>query len=282
LDAFLSGTGRFTYDEKTEPSLTLRRARLLVSVRSVAEAAAALEGGADLIDIKEPARGPLGRADDSTIGDIVRFVAGRRPVSAALGELTDRPAIPDHGLAYVKWGLAGCRKGMDWRNILANMLQALTPSMRPVVVGYADWACAGAPALDDVVGFAREWPGAGILIDTYDKGHHAQGERFTLLDWLSAPSIVRICRQCRAAGLPIALAGSLRPEDIAVLKEAAPDWFAVRGAACENGDRAAVVNASRVQALVELLGGFSRGMGIAATQTTVLQSPRSSPDGRYK
>ena len=36
--------------------------QLLVSVRSPAEALAALEGGAALIDVKEPARGSLGRA----------------------------------------------------------------------------------------------------------------------------------------------------------------------------------------------------------------------------
>ena len=35
----------------------------LVSVRSPEEALAALEGGADLIDVKEPSRGPLGAAD---------------------------------------------------------------------------------------------------------------------------------------------------------------------------------------------------------------------------
>ena len=62
---------------------------LLVSVRSAAEAEAALAGGAALIDVKEPARGALGRADDAVIADVVRAVAGRAPVSAALGELRD-------------------------------------------------------------------------------------------------------------------------------------------------------------------------------------------------
>jgi uncharacterized protein (UPF0264 family) len=63
--------------------------KLLVSVRSMEEAQAALEGGADLIDIKEPNRGPLGKARDSVIAAIVEVVAGRRPVSAAMGELCD-------------------------------------------------------------------------------------------------------------------------------------------------------------------------------------------------
>ena len=46
--------------------------RLLVSVRSAAEAEAALLGGADVIDVKEPDRGPLGRADDAVIAAVVR------------------------------------------------------------------------------------------------------------------------------------------------------------------------------------------------------------------
>ncbi|MGI9178650.1 MAG: (5-formylfuran-3-yl)methyl phosphate synthase, partial [Pirellulales bacterium] len=36
---------------------------LLVSVRSVEEAIEAVEGTAAIVDIKEPSRGPLGRAD---------------------------------------------------------------------------------------------------------------------------------------------------------------------------------------------------------------------------
>src|SRR5262245_44632800 len=86
----------------------LDRPGLLVSVRSAEEAEAALAGSADLIDVKEPSRGSLGRADEATIAAVMRAVGGRRPVSAALGELRDDPSpcsIP--GLTYVKWGLAG-------------------------------------------------------------------------------------------------------------------------------------------------------------------------------
>src|SRR3712207_1522808 len=47
------------------------RVRLLVSVRSAAEAGTALEGGADIVDAKEPARGPLGAVDPVTIAEIL-------------------------------------------------------------------------------------------------------------------------------------------------------------------------------------------------------------------
>src|SRR5262249_6225382 len=59
---------------RTRESITriVTMPRLLVSVRDVREAEAALAGGADLIDIKEPAHGPLGRADDAVIEFIVQ------------------------------------------------------------------------------------------------------------------------------------------------------------------------------------------------------------------
>src|SRR4051812_283713 len=86
-------------------------AGLLVSVRSPAEAEAALAGGAAIIDVKEPDNGALGRAASEVLAGVLAVVAGRRPVSAALGELLepegDLPAELAR-LAYVKWGLAGC------------------------------------------------------------------------------------------------------------------------------------------------------------------------------
>ena len=52
----------------------------------------------------------------------------------------------------------------------------------------------------------------------------------------------------------MALAGSLGPREIGRLRELAPDWFAVRGAACAGG-RAGTVNVERVRSLTALLRG---------------------------
>ena len=87
--------------------------RLLVSVRSAAEAEAALAGGAAVIDVKEPTRGALGRADDAR--DRRRGAqpspAGRRSAPPSASCATGRrrtclACLPS--LAYVKCGLAGC------------------------------------------------------------------------------------------------------------------------------------------------------------------------------
>src|SRR5436853_4004631 len=62
-----------------------RTPQLLVSVRDVAEAMSARAGGADVIDIKEPKRGPLGRADDAVVSAVRNAVGHDCLVSAALG-----------------------------------------------------------------------------------------------------------------------------------------------------------------------------------------------------
>ncbi len=226
--------------------------QLLVSVRSADEALTAIEGGADLIDVKEPANGSLGRADDAAIHAIIRAVGGRRPMSAALGEWIDGESdlrIPS--LAYVKWGLAGCAGNGDWRPAMEAGLRR-TDAPKLVLVAYADWQCAQAPSVDDVFELACSHPGGVMLIDTCCK-EHANGRRPSLLDWLSVREIRRLCGVAREFDVRIALAGSLGVEEIATLIDVQPDWFAVRGAACGSGDRGNDIEACKVRALAELI-----------------------------
>lgn len=244
-------------------------AGLLVSVRTAAEARTALAGGAALIDVKEPAQGALGRADNAVIREVVSAVAGRTPVSAALGEWADgngdfplvspRPPgegpgvrkFPDSDLTFVKWGLAGCAGRTDWRDGLSRLLERRRPQV--VLTAYADWQCARAPTIDDVFALAADNPGSVLLLDTHCKDAAAIGKpRPTLLDWLPVPWIEDLCARCREAKVKIALAGSLGEAEIAALAGARPDWFAVRGAVC-SGDRHGTVELDKVRQLARML-----------------------------
>jgi uncharacterized protein (UPF0264 family) len=159
-----------------------------------------------------------------------------------------------------------------------------------VVVGYADWQLACAPALDEVVAFAcRAHPvtssrarylsaghpsvarsGNILLLDTYCKesrsgirqnstSQHAapQGTikagRPTLLDWLTPGQIRGLCETCHSVGVRVAVAGSLGQAEIEALLDADPDWFAVRGAVCGEDNRLGTIAADKIAGLVRLL-----------------------------
>lgn len=226
--------------------------QLLVSVRSAAEAEAALRGGAALIDVKEPALGSLGRASATILADVVHAVASRCPVSAALGEMREPFDLPlSPSLAYVKWGLADCRE--DWQRLLSVAMRCLTqclPNCRIVAVAYADWRQAHAPPPEEVCSFAIENSMGAFLLDTWRK------DGSTLLDGLSLEEIERLHERCRSGEVPIALAGSLGVPEIETLLPLRPDWFAVRGAVCQGRQRGAAIEEGKVRQLAALVSDF--------------------------
>ncbi len=237
-------------------------AGLLVSVRSPEEALAAVAGGASVIDVKEPGRGPLGRSDPDTWRAIRAVVPRSIPVSVALGEIGEFEGVPPgsfEGIAFRKLGLAGAGDG--WIGRWAAIRRAHPGPTAWVAVAYADWQAARAPAPDEVLGAALEAPGcAGVLVDTWDKTRPAwQDGPEPWAGWIA---------RARAGGRFVALAGGLDLASIARLAPLRPDLFAVRGAACLGSDRLGRVDRDRVAVLVlgaarvpEIAGPASRRPG---------------------
>lgn len=224
--------------------------RLLISVRNASEARAALRGGADLIDVKEPAQGSLGFAGEQSVAEVVREIAGRAAVSAALGELrewTEQGHVPSlAGVDYVKLGLAGCADDAGWPDRWRQLLGSLPPSTKPVAVVYADWQAARSPESEEIIQEAARNRCAAVLVDTFEK----TGK--TLLDCWPPAAVQEFVGQVRRQGMLVVLAGSLTVEGIARVLPLAPDFVAVRGAACEGG-RTGPVCESRVRGLATLL-----------------------------
>jgi (5-formylfuran-3-yl)methyl phosphate synthase len=231
---------------------------LLVSVRSPVEAQAAVAGGASIIDVKEPARGSLGRAD-SPVWQAVRTAVPRSiPVSVALGEITewissDPPHIPENawaGIDFCKLGLAVAPADWlkRWAQLRCKLQYQTTPFPEWVAVVYLDWQAARAPHPDAIIDAAAEMPECrAVLFDTWRK---QGGPRFD--PWLKT-RVERV----RDSGRLVALAGALDAAAIARLSSWRPDVFAIRGSACAQGDRLAAIDTDRVAQLVDAL---SRGL----------------------
>lgn len=229
--------------------------RLLVSVRSAVEAAAALAGGADVIDIKEPRRGALGPADPHVWQDVRRVVGQQVEISVALGELLFDPVeeLAPHarGLAFAKIGLAGCHTQPGWLARWRSALRALPPGVAPVPVAYADWPHAAAPSPSVAISLAAFTPERLLLIDTHNKSAGA------LLDCLSLEFLEELMAYAAQHEVRLALAGSLTAQAIQRLLALAPAYIGVRGAACSGG-REGTIDAARVKPLADIVQALAQ------------------------
>lgn len=229
-----------------------RSVRLLVSVRSASEAVAALAGGCDILDVKEPANGPLGRAAPEVVRDVCQVVARQQadvPVSMALGELADWGFPGDESelseaVAYAKLGLSRMASQPAWRSEWCRLRERVVPATSWIAVAYADADACGAPEVEEIVAAGIETGCAGILIDTWGK------QSGDLLDHLDMRRLEKIRVSTTAAGLLLALAGRITLEKMEAVLACRPDVVAVRSAACDGGNRKGEVVAGAVEELV--------------------------------
>jgi (5-formylfuran-3-yl)methyl phosphate synthase len=235
--------------------------QLLVSVRDPEEASAALAGGADVIDAKEPARGALGAVTRDVLGAIAVRVAGARPISAALGDATDEAIVETDGRAcaaagvsFVKIGAAGIGGPAQLRLLLAAARRGTRGgSTRErcdvVAVAYADASRVGSLDPLSVLRAAVAAGAGGVLLDTADK--RGPGLRHVM----TAAAIAAWVAAARGEGLFVALAGQLRLEDLRFVQDAGADIAGVRGAACDGG-RTGRIERTKVRALLESYAGI--------------------------
>jgi (5-formylfuran-3-yl)methyl phosphate synthase len=231
--------------------------QLLVSVVNLDEVEAALSGGADLLDLKNPAEGSLGAPIPATIIEVRRAAPRPQLLSVAIGDMPDLPgtaALAAVGAAacgadYVKVGLWGPRTEATAVALLHRVSDALGAyhGVSLIAAGYADAERAGTLDPCSLPAIAQRGGAAGCLIDTAIKDGRP------LFDFLAPETLADLVNEAHAAGLLIALAGALRPQDLPILRDLGADIVGVRSAVCRDGRRTGPLEAARVRQLRELL-----------------------------
>jgi len=236
-----------------DTTATRTKTGLLVSVQSPAEALAALEAGADLIDVKDPSKGSLGRPHHETIAAILAAVGDKIPVSAALGEwsenaLTEACWHLELPLAYVKWGLAGYGNNPGWGENLLETRRQVPAHTEVVLVSYVDFEDANSPPPIELVKFAKRYRYSTFLFDTCYK------DGSTLLDHMPIEQLKEFIESLKKSKIAVALGGSLKLDQVKQLKNLGANWLAVRGAVCVGGARDADLDTVRIKKWKTTLG----------------------------
>jgi uncharacterized protein (UPF0264 family) len=223
--------------------------QLLVSVSSAAEASAALLGGADIVDAKDPLGGSLGAVAEPVFREIVQRVDGLRPVTAALGDAWDDAQLERlalrfaaSGPAFVKIGFAGVTDAVRIRALLAAATRGVRACDGPsavaagiIAVAYADAAGASTLPPRALLDAAADASVAGVLLDTFDKAGPG------LCELMTTGTIARWIAAAHEAGLIAAFAGKLTASQLPAIRDLGADIAGVRGAACEGGRNGLVV-----------------------------------------
>lgn len=214
----------------------------LASVATLGEMEVARAGRADIIDLKNPARGALGAWDVAALQKAMMlwwsWPEPRPGLSATIGDIPLEPAAVREAVELaVSKGAPMIKIGMFPGGDPLASLEAVAPfaeRTRLVAVFFGDQE----PDFDLLPELAA-FGFAGAMIDTADKSSGP------LRRHIGDAELGEFVRRAKALGLLAGLAGSLKLGDVGPLAALSPDYLGFRGALCP-GARTAMMNPGAV------------------------------------
>ncbi len=225
--------------------------RLLVSPMNIEEARLALQGGADILDVKNPKEGSLGANFPWAIQAVADLARGKVPVSATIGDLDYKPGTASlaalgaavSGAEYIKAGLLGVKTPEQAEEMLQGIVRAVKdydPNKKVVASGYSDYIRAGSISPMLLPAAASNAGADIVMVDTAVKDGRPT------FDFMSEKDLSNFISTGHESGLEVALAGSIGFPHLDLLKRLNPDIIGVRGIVC-GGDRKSAIRSELVE-----------------------------------
>ena len=212
---------------------------LMVSVQNMEEALQALQGGADIIDVKNLQEALVGSAHPHLVKEAREAVPPEVHCSVTLGVVPNQVGTVAMA-AYAAGALNATSVKVGFMksdyDVAVEILLAAKRALEGFetkLIGslFADNPLYDGLAADCMVELARDGECDGLLIDTLTKDGR------NLFDFHSESELRDIVMRGKALGLSTALSGHLRIENLDELARINPDIVGVRGAACAKGER---------------------------------------------
>ena len=200
------------------------RTQLLISVTTIEEAKIALESGADIIDLKEPSLGALGALPIETVQAIVTYVknmknAGAKLTSATIGDLPMQPEL-----------------------LLTHVARLATTRVDIIKIGFFhtdDYQL----CLDALKSLTQT--GLKLMAVFFAEITYPQ----SLIDYYSQEQRMVFAKAVLVHDLQLGLAGSLKRQHVALIKELNPSYIGFRGGVCENNHRELALDTEKIKAV---------------------------------
>lgn len=235
---------------------------LLISPINTEEAHEAIEGGADIIDVKNPKEGSLGANFPWVIKNVREMTPKDMLVSATLGDVPYKPGTVSlaalgasvSGADYIKVGLYGTKNYDEALEVMKNVVKTVNDYNEDAIVvasGYADAHRVGAVDPMEIPKVAADSGADLAMVDTAVK------DGKTLFDFMDEEKITKFNDAIHDYGLKSALAGSVKKDQLQSLYNLGTDVVGIRGAACVGGDRnSGKIHRSAVMELKKMIDTF--------------------------
>jgi len=235
---------------------------LLISPINAEEALESIEGGADIVDVKNPKEGSLGANFPWVIKNIREITPAGMHVSATLGDVPYKPGTVSlaaagavvSGANYIKVGLYGTKNYDEALEVMENVVKSVREFNEDALVvasGYADAHRVGAVDPMEIPRVAADAGADLAMVDTAVK------DGKTLFDFMDVEKLQNFNDTIHDFGLKSALAGSVKKDQLKLLHDIGCDVVGIRGAACTGGDRNnGSIHRSAVKELKELIEKF--------------------------
>ncbi len=230
--------------------------KLLVSPINIEEAKAAYNGGADIIDVKNPKEGSLG-ANFPWVIRSVKEAMGKTPVSATIGDMNYKPGTASlaalgaavAGADYVKVGLFDIQtteQAIDMVEHVVKSVKDYDPGKKVVISGYADYKRINSIPLRELPSICADYGADVAMMDTGIKDGRSTFE------FMTNEELSQFVESAHDLGLVTAIAGNIQFEDIETINQIGPDIIGIRGCVC-GGDRNSTIQQKLVEELRSMM-----------------------------
>ena len=215
--------------------------KILASIQNISEAKILINSEIDIIDLKDPSKGALGKLNISDIEDIINFINKKKLTSSTIGDLPNNKKLISKSvdelsilnIDFIKIGV--------YKRSYINTLAEINSCKKLIAVFFADLFL---PKEKDLL-FLKESGFSGVMIDTSNK------KLGNLFDHASFSEINNFISNAKKLNLLTGIAGSINESHINQITKINPNYMGFRGALCENKlIRNSTISANNVKNIV--------------------------------
>ncbi|MBT7542873.1 MAG: hypothetical protein HN613_02295 [Gammaproteobacteria bacterium] len=221
--------------------------KVLASIKDLSEAKLLVNTDIDIIDLKDPAKGALGKLNTNDIKNIVDFINKKKLVSSTIGDLPNDKLIISKNVNEVSETDVDFIKIGVYEKKYIKTLSQISCSKKLIAVFFADKFL---PSRNDMM-ILKSSGFYGLMIDTANK---KSGNLFSYITYNDINKFLKIAVSLK---LLTGIAGSIDESHINDLLQLNPNYMGFRGALCENKEiRNSNISINNVKNIINKINDF--------------------------